>query len=201
MWNTRYSESGYAYGTEPNDYFKQEIDGINPPGKLLLPAEGQGRNAVYAAKNGWDVSAFDISKAGYQKAMELAKKNQVSINFEVGTLEEVNVSHQKYDAIGLVYAHFPPPVLAGYHSKFVELLNPGGYIILEGFSKNNLPLRQKNPSVGGPDKLELLFDTELIKSQFNDLDILHLAEEEITLNEGKYHIGTARVIRFLGKKA
>ncbi len=200
MWNSRYSESGYAYGTEPNEYFKQEIDRIDVPGSLLLPAEGQGRNAVYAAKKGWRVDAFDISEAGYKKALELAQSNQVTINFEVGTLEEVSVSQHKYDAIGLVYAHFPPPIRTNYHSKFAELLNAGGYIILEGFSKNNLPLRQKNPAVGGPDKLELLFDADQIEHDFMGLKILHLAEEEIELSEGKYHVGTAKVIRFVGKK-
>ncbi len=200
MWNKRYAEDGYAYGDEPNVFFKQQIDQLSKPGKLLLPAEGEGRNAVYAAKRGWEVHAFDISQEGQKKAMQLANDNNVSINYQVGTLDELNFSNKAFDSIGLIYAHFPTPIRAALHAQFSNLIKPGGHLILEGFSKTNLPLRQANPQVGGPDKLDMLFSVEEIAAQFNEIKPIILHDEEVELNEGKYHMGTARVIRFMGQK-
>ena len=79
FWDMRYGDKDYAYGTEPNVYFKSFIDS-NSSGKMLLPGEGEGRNAVYAAINGWDVYAVDQSQAGMEKAKKLAELNDVTID-------------------------------------------------------------------------------------------------------------------------
>ena len=80
FWDARYKDSAFAFGEEPNEYFKEQISNLKP-GKLLMPAEGEGRNAVFAAKLGWDVHAFDQSLNGQKKAMDLALKNKVNINY------------------------------------------------------------------------------------------------------------------------
>lgn len=200
MWDSRYSSEDYAYGISPNDFFKYAIDKYELTGKILLPAEGEGRNAVYAAKNGLNVTAFDISREGKKKALKLAEKGNVEINYEVGNFLDLDIINEQFDSAALIYAHFPPSILSSYHKKIAELVKPNGYIILEGFSTGHLELRKQNPKVGGPDKLEMLFSEDTIKRDFSDFEIIQLEEVEIELNEGKFHIGTGKVIRFVGKK-
>jgi cyclopropane fatty-acyl-phospholipid synthase-like methyltransferase len=200
MWDNRYSGDEYAYGILPNVFFKYAIDKYDFTGSILLPAEGEGRNAVYAARKGLNVTAFDISIEGKKKALQLAKKENVEINYEVGNLLELALINQQYDYAALIYAHFSPTILSTYYKKIAELIKPGGYIILEGFSTGHLALRMKNPKVGGPDKLEMLFSEDTIVRDFPDFEISHLEEVKIELKEGQFHNGTGKVIRFVGKK-
>ncbi|MCL5127226.1 bifunctional 2-polyprenyl-6-hydroxyphenol methylase/3-demethylubiquinol 3-O-methyltransferase UbiG [Algibacter sp. L4_22] len=200
MWDNRYSNEDYAYGILPNDFFKYAIDKYKLTGKILLPAEGEGRNAVYAAKKGLNVTAFDISNEGKKKALKLAEKENVKINYEIGNLFDLDLINEQFDSAIFIYAHLPPSILSNYHKKIAELVKPNGYIILEGFSTGHLELRKQNPQVGGPDKLEMLFSIDTIKRDFPDFDIIELEDVETELNEGKFHIGTAKVIRFVGKK-
>lgn len=200
MWNARYGAKDYAYGTEPNTFFAETLVNYQLTGKLLLPAEGEGRNAVFAAKNGMSVSAFDISEEGKKKALALAAANNVSIDYEVGDFLKMDFTTSSFDSAALIYAHFPPPILSIYHQRIVEILKPNGLIILEGFSTNNLPYREANPKIGGPDKIEMLFSIEKIKNEFPNLEILQLEEVEVNLNEGLYHQGKGKVIRFIGRK-
>ncbi len=200
MWNDRYGASSYAYGKEPNQFFEQTLTQHSLSGTILLPAEGEGRNAVYAAKFGLRVTAFDISEAGKIKAMALAAANNVTINYEVGDFLKMDFEPASFDSIALIYAHFPPSILSIYHQRLVELLKPNGLLFLEGFSTENLSYRAANPQIGGPDKIEMLFSVEGIKKEFPTLEIVQLAEVEVTLNEGLYHIGKGKVIRYIGRK-
>jgi cyclopropane fatty-acyl-phospholipid synthase-like methyltransferase len=199
FWNERYKQESFAFGEEPNLYFKEQIQKFNP-GKLLLPAEGEGRNAVYAAQLGWQVSAFDTSSEGKIKAEKLAQKNQVSIHYQVGELDDLNYSEMEFDAIGLIYAHFPENIRHAYHQIFDKLLKKNGVIILEAFSKNHLNYNSKNEKVGGPRSEGMLYSIEDIKRDFHNYEILELIETEVDLNEGLYHVGLGSVIRFTGIK-
>lgn len=200
MWDTRYSSEDYAYGVHPNTFFKSIIEKYKPEGKILLPAEGEGRNAIYAAQKGFNVFAFDISLEGKKKALKLSKKEKVKINYEVGEFFELNLINNEFDVAALIFAHFPPQLLSSYHAKIGELIKPNGLIILEGFSKNHLKYRNENPNIGGPNKEEMLFSKEAIRNDFPDFEILQLEEIEVELIEGKYHNGTGSVIRFVGRK-
>lgn len=200
MWNERYSKNEYAYGVKPNEFLKDTLEKLELTGEMLFPAEGEGRNAVYAAKTGLNVSAFDISAEGRKKALNLAAKENVSVNYEVGSFFDLELVNHKFDAVALIYAHFPPPILSKYHHKIAELIKPKGFVILEGFSKGNLELKAKNPKVGGPGKIEMLFSVDSIRKDFPDFEIIQIEEVEIELNEGLYHNGRGKVIRFIGQK-
>lgn len=199
MWDSRYSDEDFAYGEQANVYFKEQIQKIKA-GKILCPAEGEGRNAVYAATLGWESYAFDQSEEGYKKALALAQKNKVTINYLVGEIDKLSYPENSFDAIVLVYAHFPPHVRKQYHQIISRYLKPGGTLILEGFSINNLELSQNQEASNGPKNPEMLFTEEMIKDDFKNYEIIDLKEEHITLDEGKYHQGEAAVIRFVGKK-
>ena len=106
FWDDRFSNEEYYYGREPNLFFKNAIDELKP-GKLFLPGEGEGRNAIYAAKLGWDVLAVDYSMAGVTKAMKLAAENNVTIRYETSDLLRYQAK-ESFDAIAVIFVHFQP---------------------------------------------------------------------------------------------
>jgi 2-polyprenyl-3-methyl-5-hydroxy-6-metoxy-1,4-benzoquinol methylase len=198
-WEDRYAKDEYAFGIQPNEYLKEQLEKLNS-GAILFPAEGEGRNAVFAAKLGWTVSAFDISTEGRKKALRLAENNEVTIDYQVGELPKLNYSNEQFDAIALIYAHFPASIKSEYHKLLKKLLRKGGTIIFEAFSKAHLEYKLKNEKVGGPTDLESLFSMEELKSDFENFEIIELVEKEIELSEGPYHAGKGSVIRFVGRK-
>ena len=198
-WDDRYSSEKFAYGEEPNNYLRDQLEKLNPD-TILFPAEGEGRNAVFAAKSGWKVSAFDISEEGKNKALKLADANNVSIDYQVGELETLDFQQEQFDTIALIYAHFPAEIKSAIHRQLDKLLRKNGIIIFEAFSKKHLEYLAINEKVGGPKDIESLFSIEEIKADFPDYEIIELEEKEIELNEGLFHNGTGSVIRFIGKK-
>ena len=198
-WNDRYSKVEFAYGEQPNNFLKEQLEKLKP-GAILFPAEGEGRNAVFAAKLGWAVSAFDISEEGKKKALQLAARNQVTIDYEVGEIQTLKYNPEQFDAIALIYAHFPADIKSSYHKTLDKYLRKGGVIIFEAFSKNHLDYISKNEKVGGPTDLAMLFSIDEIRSDFANYNIVELAEKEIELNEGSFHVGKGSVIRFVGQK-
>ncbi|WP_299530177.1 bifunctional 2-polyprenyl-6-hydroxyphenol methylase/3-demethylubiquinol 3-O-methyltransferase UbiG [Ulvibacterium sp.] len=199
-WNNRYKEKEFAYGTEPNEFLKEQILKLKV-GTILFGAEGEGRNAVYTAKNGWNVSAFDISEEGKNKALRLAEENKVSIDYQIGQLPDLDFKNEQFDAIALIYAHFPPNVKSEYHKILDKKLKKGGTVIFEAFGKNHLKYRKENPKIGGPPDLNSLFSTDELKSDFANYEILMLKEQEVELSEGIYHNGKGSVTRFVGRKS
>lgn len=200
FWDERYKETEYAYGKEPNEFIKETLDNLNIKGKALFPAEGEGRNAVYAAKLGLDVVAFDTSVEGKNKALSLATENNVTINYLTGSFDDLQIVPNSFDFVVLNFAHFPPNLVSQYHKKCVEYLKNGGYIILEAFSKEHFELNSKNPALGGPKDIEMLFSEEQLKQDFKDLETIKLSTEKVTLSEGLYHNGLSSVVRYIGKK-
>ncbi|MGQ7946033.1 class I SAM-dependent methyltransferase [Flavobacterium sp. WC2509] len=198
-WDERYSNQEFAYGEAPNEYVKKKLNKLKP-GTILFPAEGEGRNAVYAAKLGWTVFAFDISIEGKKKALQLAQSNNTTIDYQVGELETMHYEENQFDAIALIYAHFPAAVKSHYHKILDTYLRKGGVIIFEAFSKNHLNYVLKDEKVGGPKDIESLFSIEEIQLDFPDYAFEELAEMEIELNEGLFHNGKGSVIRFVGRK-
>lgn len=198
-WNERYSKEEFAYGKEPNHYLKEQLEKLEV-GKILFPAEGEGRNGVYAAKLGWEVFAFDISVEGKKKALRLAQTNQVTIDYQVGELQTLDYSIEQFDAIALIYAHFPADIKSTYHKTLDKYLRKNGNIIFEAFSKKHIDYISKNEKVGGPRDLASLFSIEELKSDFANYEIIELVEKEIELSEGLFHNGTGSVIRFVGRK-
>jgi len=198
-WNDRYSTDEFAYGEQPNNYLKEQLTNLET-GTILFPAEGEGRNAVFAAKLGWKVSAFDISIEGKNKALQLAENNNVSIDYQVGELQELDYKAEQFDAIALIYAHFPSEIKSAYHKTLSNYLRRGGLLIFEAFSRKHLDYLAKNEKVGGPKEIDMLFSIEEIRADFENYEILVLEEKEIELNEGLFHNGQGSVIRFVGRR-
>ena len=198
-WNDRYSKDEFAYGEQPNNYLKEQLKKLDA-GTILFPAEGEGRNAIFAAKLGWTVSAFDISVEGKKKALLLAETNKVTIDYQVGELQTLNYNAEQFDAIALIYAHFPANIKSLYHKTLDNYLRKGGSVIFEAFSKRHPDYIAKNEKVGGPKDIAMLFSIDELKADFGNYEIIELVEKEIELSEGVFHNGKGSVIRFAGRK-
>jgi 2-polyprenyl-3-methyl-5-hydroxy-6-metoxy-1,4-benzoquinol methylase len=198
-WDDRYGQEGFAYGDQPNNYLKDQLTKLSV-GTILFPAEGEGRNSVYAATLGWKVFAFDLSNEGKKKAIQLANQYQVEINYLVGEFQTLTYNANQFDVIALIYAHFPADKKSNYHKILTNYLKPGGYVIFEAFSKKHLEYNSKNETVGGPKESGMLFSVDEIQSDFIDFEIIELSEQEIELKEGKFHNGLGSVIHFVGRK-
>ncbi len=169
-WNDRYSKDEFAYGEQPNNYLKEQLEKLDV-GTILFAAEGEGRNAVFAAKLGWTVSAFDISVEGKNKAIRLAETNRVTIDYRVGELQTLNYNSEQFDAIALIYAHFPADIKSLYHKALDKYLRNRGIVIFEAFSKRHIAYISKDERVGGPKDIAMLFSIDELKSDFVNYEI------------------------------
>lgn len=194
FWNKRYSEEEYVYGALPNIFFSNQLTTLQP-GAIILACEGEGRNAVYAAKLGWKVKAFDFSESAKEKAERLATEEQVDINYRIDNIVDVNYSAETADVVALIFSHFAEIERKLLHQKAIKWLKPGGKLILEAFNP-----KQIHNTSGGPKDKNMLYTLDSLKQDFNSLQIDVLELAETNLNEGEYHQGKADVIRLIATK-
>lgn len=189
-WNERYQNSTYQYGINPNDFLTEQLQGLQP-GRILVPAAGEGRDMVYAAKLGWEANGFDLSEQGEAKAIKLARDQQVNIHFKCTDAFKINYPLESFDVIALSFFHLPPDMRKAYHQRCVTWLKPGGRIILEGFNKSQL-----GKTSGGPKQVDWLFSSQELAEDFEGLTIQINEEKDRLLDEGPLHQGIASVIQF-----
>jgi 2-polyprenyl-3-methyl-5-hydroxy-6-metoxy-1,4-benzoquinol methylase len=194
IWNQRYSSEEYAFGREPNLYFKSVIDRYSP-GKLLVPGAGEGRDAVYAATLGWDVFAFDASDVGKEKALRLAEEKGVAIRYDVMDAADFDFSKVQYDMIVMTYFHLPVDLRRHFFGNLFKALKLEGVVVIEAFN----PL-QLNYTSGGPKDISMLLTKEIFDEELTHIKCIQCYEQRITLDEGPLHQGQAEVTRFLGNK-
>lgn len=198
FWDERYAADEYVYGKDANLFLQSKLVGIDP-GKALFPAEGEGRNAVFAATLGWDVTAFDISSSAKIKADKLAQEKEVTIDYRVGPLDQQSFDENSFDLIVLVFAHFPDSLRPTIHQSLKKLLKPGGQIILEAFSKEHLEYNSKNPKAGGPKDASMLFSKEELEEDFGDMEWIFCEKKVLEIKEGEFQIGLSSVIRLVAR--
>lgn len=194
QWDERFSSNHYVYGKDPNVFLAEQLALLHP-GSILLPCEGEGRNAVYAASKGWKTTAFDGSIQGKRKAEQLAQDTGFTIDYHIGNAETIEFPIASFDCIALIYAHFPIEIRPFIHGKMMSFLKPGGSLIIEAFNPLQIPL-----SSGGPKDPTMLYTTEMMSSDFYLLTPIINSEEETVLHEGPLHQGSAQVLRFVGIK-
>jgi SAM-dependent methyltransferase len=195
MWDERYAEPGYAYGSEPNDFVRQMADGLGGEGRALCLAEGQGRNAVFLAELGWDVTAVDESPVGLQKAGELARQRGVAIHTITADLGNYAIEPLSWDLVVLVFAHLPPSLRRRVHAAVVQGLRPGGFVILEAYTPDQI-----GRGTGGPPDEAMMMTAGRLRQEFDGLELLRLEEKVREVVEGKYHTGEGAVVQMLARK-
>ena len=192
FWNSRYSEQEFAYGTKPNEFLKEQLKNLKT-GTALFLGEGEGRNAVYASKLGWQVNAVDFSSSAKVKALKLAEENKVTINYEVCDLNEYRFKENYYDLVVMIFLHLPLELREKVFKNSINSLKSNGILLVEAFNKNQI-----NNSSGGPQSLDLLYSENDLLSLVKDLRTETIESKSIELDEGEHHKGKADVVRFVG---
>lgn len=193
-WDDRYNDEGYFYGVAPNDFLAAEYQAI-PLGRVLCLAEGEGRNAVFLAEQGYQVTAVDASKVGLEKAKKLARDRGVEITTVQADLAEYQIEASSWHGIVSIFCHLPPKLRQRVHQAVAEGLVSGGALVLEAYTPAQL-----NNNTGGPPSAELMMDATMLKADFKALDIVHLAELKRDVIEGRGHTGAADVVQLLATK-
>ena len=193
FWNIKFSKIDYFYGTKANEFLSSKIDLFTNHKSLLCLGEGEGRNAILFAKNGFEVSAIDASDVGLAK-LELRSKNE-NLNIKTVCMDLNHwIVDKKYDVIVASYLHMVKGEREELFRKIEDSLNPNGYFIAEFFSTKQLTYNS-----GGPKDLDLLYSIEDFKNHFESCE-KHVYEESVTLDEGIGHQGEACVIRVVIQK-
>ncbi len=194
QWDERFNRDTYVYGTAPNpfiQYISEQLEGKN----VLTIAEGEGRNAVYLAEQGFNVTAWDYSKIGLKKTEALAQQRGVHVKTELIDLETVEWQSEQWDVIvnvwGHVRAHAKHDLLQGVK----QAVKSGGLFVTEMYS-----VHQLNYKTGGPPVLEMLYTPEDILHNFSDWEYIHFYYGEAERNEGSFHTGRCHVIQALLRK-
>lgn len=194
FWDRRYSESGYAYGEQPNDFLREQAASL-PLGEALCLAEGEGRNAVHLAQLGHRVTAQDLSAVGLSKAVALAQSRSVLIETRCCDLATFLPIPQSVDLVVAIWMHLPPTLRAQVLKQAVVALRPGGHLILEAYTPQQLELGS-----GGPPQRELLWEPEPLRAELNGLELLLFRECRRWIEEGPHHRGDSAVLQVMGRK-
>jgi SAM-dependent methyltransferase len=195
FWNEKYANTDYAYGTEPNEFLVSAVAKLKR-GETLSLAEGEGRNAVWLAQQGFTVSSIEQSEKGVAKTLRLALQRGVIVMAERGELETFNIQPNSWDLMVSIYAHTPQELRRKLHRQVVAGLKPGGVFILEAYTPAQIP-----NNTGGPKDASLMPTAELLRSELHGLVFDHLEEIERDVVEGSLHTGTAHVVQLVAHRA
>ncbi len=196
MWNKRFSEEGYLFGTEPNAWLR-EHGGIWQDGqRVLCVADGEGRNSVWLASRGLKVDAFDISDVGVAKARKLALDHAVTVNFSVHSSDTYPWPQQTYDGVVAIFVQFAGPAMrARLFANISACLKPGGIFVLQGYTPQQLEY-----GTGGPPQVSHLYTQEMLREALTDFQMLVLNEYEAELNEGATHVGRSALVGAVARR-
>ena len=194
MWDVRYNDPEYVYGTEPNDFLVSVVDQI-PKGRVLSLAEGEGRNAVYLAGLGYEVLGVDASQVGLAKAQQLAQQRGVTIDTQVVDLADFQIKPESWDAVVSIFCHLPSGIRSSVHHRVVAGLRPGGVLVLEAYTPTQLKLK-----TGGPPTADMLMTLDTLRQELDGLHFTHAMELERDIIEGKYHTGRGAVVQVVAVK-
>ncbi|MEZ9200464.1 class I SAM-dependent methyltransferase [Shewanella sp. 10N.286.54.B9] len=194
MWDQRYSNSEYAYGTQVNDFLKDNYHVI-PQGKILSLGEGEGRNAVFLAKAGFSVTAVDSSIVGLIKAKQLAKLNNVSIETIHADLADYDLGENQWDGIISIFCPLPSSIRQRLYSKLHRSLKRGGSFLVEAYTPAQI---QRN--TGGGKNADVLQTKQTLSSEITQLSMVYLQEQQREVHEGVYHTGLGAVVQAIATR-
>lgn len=202
-WNERFSSEEYVYGKEPNIFLKEFYE-LNPSlfkNPVLMLGDGEGRNGVYLATRGLDVSSLDYAEMGLRKAKKLAEEKNVDLKTILSDVNEFDFGKEKWGTIVLIFLHLTKDERKNLYSKIKDALVPDGLFFMEVFSVDQL-----NYNSGGPSLPELLYTKEELEKEFKKpfdgyrFEIIISEQKVVLLHEGKLHEGEGSVVRFVCRK-
>ncbi|GIN59013.1 methyltransferase [Lederbergia ruris] len=193
-WHERFLGDEYFYGKEPNLFLVQAEQQL-PKGKILCIAEGEGRNSVFLASKGYDVTAWDFAPSGIEKTKKLARDRGVVVKTELHDLADVVWGEEEWDAIIHIFGHFPPPIFERTMEGIRKALKPGGFYVSELYTKEQIKYE-----TGGPKEVDNLCNPGILLGNFPDYFIQHFYIGEVERIEGQGHTGVAHVVQSIFQK-
>ena len=194
-WDARYAEAGWAFGTEPNDFLREQAQHLPAGGQVLCLAEGEGRNAVWLAQQGFHVTGIDVASVGLEKAQQLARERGVRITTVVADLASFELGSAAWDSIVSIFAHVPASVRRRVHASVLSALKPGGVLLLEAYRPQQL-----EHATGGPPDDERMLDLGRLRPELGTLEWLLAREVERDVIEGRYHTGRASTVQLVARR-
>lgn len=196
VWDERYAGEEYHFGTEPNAFLVSQQGLLKPGMSCLAVADGEGRNGVWLAGHGLDVLSVDASSVAQEKARKLAQQRGVEVKFEQIDLSQWAWGENRFDMVAAIFIQFAPPDLREkMFAHMKRCLKPGGLLLLQGYTPRQLHYR-----TGGPSQAENLYTEALLRSAFDDMEILHLREHDDIISEGAGHSGMSALIDLVARK-
>jgi 2-polyprenyl-3-methyl-5-hydroxy-6-metoxy-1,4-benzoquinol methylase len=189
MWDERFSQSQPVYGDQPNAFLAAQTPRFPRGMKLLVPADGYGRNGIWLARQGFSVHTVDLSPVGVARARKTAEAVGLAMTIEQADLALWKWPEAEFDGVFAIFLHLPPDVRAKVHGAMLRSVKPGGLVILEAFSTSQLKY-----SSGGPKRVELLYTAEMLRRDFAGAEAILLEEKEAQISEGTMHSGAAAVV-------
>lgn len=195
-WNTRYARDDYLFGEAPNAFLRRQAHWLKPGGSVLCVADGEGRNSVWLAERGFDVTAFDFAPNAVAKATRLARQRNASVDHRLGDMDTWPWGARQYDALVAVFIQFMAPrrreaAFAGMMSAVL----PGGVFALEGYRPEQVDYR-----TGGPPDRENMYTREWLESTFTGWEVLVLDDYDAAIGEGSAHLGMSALIDLVARK-
>ncbi|WP_202922421.1 cyclopropane-fatty-acyl-phospholipid synthase family protein [Sinimarinibacterium sp. NLF-5-8] len=195
FWDDKFAGDAHFYGTQPNDFVRAQAGIFAKGGQVLSIGEGEGRNAVFLAEQGYAVTALDASKVGLAKVARLAAARGVRVETVFADLTHYTFDENRWDGIVSIFCHLPPPLRAQVHGQIARALKPGGVFVLEGYTPQQLQFK-----TGGPGDVAMLYTRAQLQAELRGLQWVHAAELERTLHEGQGHNGTSAVVQIVARK-
>ena len=196
-WNDRFARDEYLFGRAPNGFVAAQADRLAPGMRVLCVADGEGRNSVWLAERGLDVTAFDFSVNALRKARALADARGVRVAFAEADMLTYAWNDASFDALVAIFIQFlspeqRPAVFAGMRSAVA----PGGLFLLEGYRPEQVAY-----ATGGPKNAAHMYTRDWLTAEFAGWEILHLEAYDAEIAEGTAHSGQSALIDLVARKS
>ena len=150
MWNDRYRDAELVWSAGPNQFVESICRGLRP-GRAIDLAAGEGRNAIWLAEQGWDVTAVDFSEVAIDKARRIAERRGVAITAETVDLSSYEPTPGAYDLVVIAYLQLPDDRLTPILRRAATAVAPGGMFLMVNHDRDNL-----EHGHGGPQSVDVL---------------------------------------------
>lgn len=198
FWNQRYTGEGYAYGTAPNTFLVEQASALPAGATALCLADGEGRNGVWLATRGAEVTSLDIAEAGLAKARQLAAQHGVALQTLQADVTTAELGQARWDLIASIFLHLPAGPRRALHRRCAAALKPGGSFVFEAYGPGQLAR-----GTGGPKEAALLPTLAEVLADFEGLPglvVQHRHHGVRAVHEGPHHNGEGEVVQLVLRK-
>lgn len=196
MWEERYSTPDYVFGTAPAAFLTDHAELYASGQSALCVADGEGRNSVWLARRGLDVTALEYAPSAIAKARKLAEAHGVSLTHAQADVFDWDWPEAEFDHVVAIFIQFVGPEdRAVMMDRMKAAVKPGGLLTLHGYTP-----KQIDYGTGGPRAVENLYTTDLLAGLFQGWSIEENRSHERELDEGAGHSGMSALIDFVARK-